>query len=37
MAITNGNSNELVMPVSPMGFGGGMGGFGNSFGGDWGW
>ena len=36
MAITNGNANELVMPVSPMGFGGG-GGFGNSFGGDWGW
>ena len=36
MAITNGNANELVMPVSPMGFGGG-GGFGNGFGGDWGW
>lgn len=35
MAITNGNANELVMPVSPMGVGGG--GFGNSFGGDWGW
>lgn len=34
MAITNGNANELVMPVSPMGVGGG---FGNSFGGDWGW
>ena len=34
MAITNGNS-DIVMPVSPM-YGGG-GGFGNSFGGDWGW
>lgn len=30
------NSNGMVMPVSPM-YGGGMGGFGNSFGGDWGW
>lgn len=35
MAITNGNT-DVVLPVSPMGVGGG--GFGNSFGGDsWGW
>ncbi len=32
MAITNGNS-DIVMPVSPMGGFGNMGGFG---GGDWG-
>lgn len=28
--------NGMVMPVAPM-YGGGNGGFGNSFGGDWGW
>lgn len=31
MAITNGNANDLVMPVAPMG----GGGFGGGFGGDW--
>ena len=30
------NGNGMVMPVSPM-YGGGAGGFGNSFGGDWAW
>ena len=34
MALTD--ENNMVMPVSPM-YGGGNGGFGNSFGGDWGW
>lgn len=29
------DSNNMVMPVSPM-YGGGNGGFGG-FGGDWGW
>ena len=33
--ISNGSENGLVMPVAPM-YGGGNG-FGNSFGGDWGW
>lgn len=38
MALENGNGsgNGMVMPVSPM-YGGGNGGFGNGFGGDWGW
>lgn len=37
MALTDGNGNGMVMPVSPMYGGGyGNGGFGN-FGGDWGW
>jgi hypothetical protein len=35
MALTDGNGSDLVMPVAPM-YGGGNGGFGNSFGGDWG-
>lgn len=34
MALTDGESNGMVMPVSPM-YGGGNGGFG--FGGDWAW
>lgn len=34
--LADNGSNGMVMPVSPM-YGGGMGGFGNSFGGDWGW
>lgn len=33
MALENGNSNGMVMPVSPMGFGGYGGGWGNGFGG----
>lgn len=37
MALTDGNSNELIMPVQPMYGGGGQGGFGNGFGGDWAW
>lgn len=37
MALTDGDSNGMVMPVAPM-YGGGNGGFGNSgFGGDWAW
>lgn len=36
MALTDGDSNNMVMPVAPM-YGGGNGGFGNAFGGDWGW
>lgn len=36
MALTDGDSNNMVMPVAPM-YGGGNGGFGNGFGGDWGW
>ncbi len=36
MALTDENSNGMVMPVAPM-YGGGNGGFGNGFGGDWGW
>ena len=34
--LADNGSNGMVMPVSPM-YGGGMGGFGSSFGGDWGW
>ena len=34
MALTDGN--DMVMPVAPM-YGGGNGGFGNGFGGDWAW
>ena len=34
MALTD--ENNMVMPVAPM-YGGNNGGFGNSFGGDWGW
>ena len=37
MSLTDGNSNELIMPVQPMYSGGGNGGFGNGFGGDWAW
>lgn len=33
MALTD--ENNMVMPVAPMY--GGNGGFGNGFGGDWGW
>lgn len=39
MALTDGDSNGMVMPVAPM-YGGGFGGnngWGNNFGGDWGW
>lgn len=36
MALTDGNGGDMVMPVAPM-YGGGNGGFGNGFGGDWGW
>lgn len=36
MALTDGDSNNMVMPVAPM-YGGGNGGFGNAFGGDWAW
>ena len=36
MALTDGNGSDLVMPVAPM-YGGGNGGFGNGFGGDWAW
>lgn len=36
MALTDGNENGMVMPVQPM-CGGGNGGFGNGFGGDWAW
>jgi hypothetical protein len=36
MALTDENSNGMVMPVAPM-YGGGNGGFGNGFGGDWAW
>ena len=35
MALTDGDSGNMVMPVSPM-YGGGNG-FGNGFGGDWAW
>ena len=35
MALTDGNSGDMVMPVAPMY--GGNGGFGNGFGGDWAW
>ena len=37
MALTDENGgNGMVMPVAPM-YGGGNGGFGNGFGGDWAW
>lgn len=36
MALTDGNGGDMVMPVTPM-YGGGQGGFGNGFGGDWAW
>lgn len=36
MALTDDNSNGMVMPVAPM-YGGGNGGFGNGFGGDGWW
>ena len=36
MALTDGESGNMVMPVAPM-YGGGNGGFGNGFGGDWAW
>ena len=36
MALTDENGGNMVMPVAPM-CGNGNGGFGNSFGGDWGW
>lgn len=36
MALTDGENGNMVMPVAPM-YGGGNGGFGNGFGGDWGW
>lgn len=36
MALTDGNGGDMVMPVAPM-YGGGNGGFGNCFGGDWAW
>lgn len=36
MALTDGSENGMVMPVQPM-YGGGNGGFGNGFGGDWAW
>lgn len=36
MALTDENGSNMVMPVAPM-CGGGNGGFGNGFGGDWGW
>jgi len=39
MALTdqNGGGNGFYMPVAPAYAGGGMGGFGDGFGGDWGW
>jgi len=36
MALTDESNGGMVMPVTPM-YGGGNGGFGNGFGGDWGW
>jgi hypothetical protein len=36
MALTDESGNGMVMPVAPM-YGGGNGGFGSGFGGDWGW
>ena len=36
MALTDENSNGMVMPVAPLGYGGGYGGQGG-FGGDWAW
>ena len=37
MALTSENGNDMVMPVQPLYGGGGNGGFGNGFGGDWAW
>lgn len=38
MALTDeSNGNGFYMPVAPAYMGGGNGGFGNGFGGDWGW
>lgn len=37
MALMDEGSNGMVMPVAPAYGAGGNGGFGNSFGGDWGW
>lgn len=37
MALTDGNGNDMVMPVAPLYGGGNGGGFGNGFGGDWAW
>jgi hypothetical protein len=37
MAINDENGNGFYMPVAPAYAGGGNGGFGNSWGGDWGW
>ena len=36
MALTDGTGGDMVMPVAPM-YGGGNGGFGNNWGGDWAW
>jgi len=36
MSLTDGNGNEMIMPVQPM-YGSGNGSYGNSFGGDWAW
>ncbi len=36
MALTDGDSTGMVMPVSPM-YGGGNGGFGGFGNGDWAW
>ena len=36
MALTDGTTNDMVMPVAPL-YGGGGNGFGNGFGGDWAW
>ena len=37
MAINDEGSNGFYMPVAPAYAGGGNGGFGNSWGGDWAW
>lgn len=37
MAINDEGGNGFYMPVAPAGYAGGNGGFGNSWGGDWGW
>ena len=34
MALTDESGSNMIMPVAPMG---NNGGFGNAFGGDWGW
>lgn len=36
MALTSESGSDMVMPVAPM-YGGGNGGFGGGFNGDWGW